>query len=769
MTLDDQRWITLRGDPITGRSPTQLIVMNDAEMTREQFAGVQKAVRSFFEAVAVTPHPNGYHLHRRELSDGTRIRMESNLGVRKVMVWPTNSTSKREPRPPLRGFVIIPLGLAGHDMAGLDKSTLTRLKSGVWGPWVRPYAPRNEKEYLPYLVGRVRSRPPGGVDVVSDDLFHDVYSVANGVHKNAVPFAGMHGLNIAGGVPVVFQNKAIVFVTSDAVAYIGGEPLAVQTPYQFTPAPHFDPYAAAFRFDAGPELVRSGLPAETSCKVRYLAYNKWEVGLVEVWRGTVPLTDSGTHIGTPIEALSYIPAPAPMQDMNSFVTTSGSPRSTPITTPNEVPSVGWLYHGGFEGYMLSGGWQAGSMTAHEVRVYDHAFSDAQTLQINEADSISIDRAVTVDSEQHRYIGSYKGSWPVEGIGFGGWFYTNGGPPAYVAQFTGYYDGHVSTVGDTYGIYATYLETVGELTHLDTSYCTVTLADLPKKLYDVSVTRSHHEISGWAQEFDTRYMYYGEYIEFTAAPTPTTVMMIPGTGGYLPFTTDAKAEHQITHAVVAEAVDYLYCDHANEVYIWIEAQVSSDATDERDETGTSSVVIKAVVRFNGGSTETVLYQQSYSTPRTFALMRPPGIDFDAIAYDGTVIPFQYHPIPQPAPIFAPLWREQGMCPYVVYTTKEEHTASPSPVTPRFATHLRLQLVRTDRGFLADPPILADVVQFSPYMCEQLLTNYGAETGLIFAAFEATPTVIKFTSPDPALFSNVGAPIDDANQFAKFYRT
>lgn len=91
MTTLNRNFLTFGGEPITGRAPTNIRVYSQEglELSDDQRAMVEHAYKLFCDAVLVSANPNGYHLQNRQLPDGTRIRMESNSGMDRVMVWPT--------------------------------------------------------------------------------------------------------------------------------------------------------------------------------------------------------------------------------------------------------------------------------------------------------------------------------------------------------------------------------------------------------------------------------------------------------------------------------------------------------------------------------------------------------------------------------------------------------------------------------------------------------------------------------------------------------
>lgn len=89
MSLRNQNWITFGGEPVTGRTPTQVRVhapVPGQTMTPEQAGFVAHAYKLFCDAVNVSAFPDGYHVQNRKAPDGTTVRMESVNGVHRVFL-----------------------------------------------------------------------------------------------------------------------------------------------------------------------------------------------------------------------------------------------------------------------------------------------------------------------------------------------------------------------------------------------------------------------------------------------------------------------------------------------------------------------------------------------------------------------------------------------------------------------------------------------------------------------------------------------------------
>lgn len=82
--LIDQNWIGLGGTPVTGRIPTQLIMM-EGTLTPARYAQVAHAYQLF--CMGKLTSITDYFVANRVLLDGTRVRCESMQGRDRVFVW----------------------------------------------------------------------------------------------------------------------------------------------------------------------------------------------------------------------------------------------------------------------------------------------------------------------------------------------------------------------------------------------------------------------------------------------------------------------------------------------------------------------------------------------------------------------------------------------------------------------------------------------------------------------------------------------------------
>ena len=87
MSLVNQNWIGLDGEPVTGRIPPRLRIMNGVQPNQQQMGMIAHHYKLLTYTTKVSVAP--FLIQERHLTDGTRIRMVSNHGTDTVMVWPT--------------------------------------------------------------------------------------------------------------------------------------------------------------------------------------------------------------------------------------------------------------------------------------------------------------------------------------------------------------------------------------------------------------------------------------------------------------------------------------------------------------------------------------------------------------------------------------------------------------------------------------------------------------------------------------------------------
>jgi hypothetical protein len=94
MSLVNQNWIGLHGEPVTGRIPPRMLVMNGVQPNPQQMSMIAHHYKllTYMMKVSVIP----FLIQERALTDGTRIRMVSSYGTDTVMVWPTGGSNEAD-------------------------------------------------------------------------------------------------------------------------------------------------------------------------------------------------------------------------------------------------------------------------------------------------------------------------------------------------------------------------------------------------------------------------------------------------------------------------------------------------------------------------------------------------------------------------------------------------------------------------------------------------------------------------------------------------
>lgn len=170
-------FITFDGESIPGRVPPRLIV-RDNPMINDQHNAVKHLYQEFARHNGLSLA--GYHVNEARLSDGTRVRMESNNGVDRVTVWPGRSGYETlyDIRP-LAFFASLdaPLGVAPTEVGGapvvvhtLDSVTrpVSRwanppLKDDQSSQYTMQFAHHDRAGYG-YSAPELRKALPGNVD-----------------------------------------------------------------------------------------------------------------------------------------------------------------------------------------------------------------------------------------------------------------------------------------------------------------------------------------------------------------------------------------------------------------------------------------------------------------------------------------------------------------------------------------------------------------------------------------------------------------------------
>lgn len=128
MTLRNQHWIGFNGEPLTGRTPPELLVYGP-DLTGPQRGEVFHIYKRFTDACLVAV--GDYQARRATLADGSRVRCTSFMGRDVVEVWTKGVDGEKL----LGGFICRPTSGVG------DGGTWEYEGPARW--WGKPFTPEN--------------------------------------------------------------------------------------------------------------------------------------------------------------------------------------------------------------------------------------------------------------------------------------------------------------------------------------------------------------------------------------------------------------------------------------------------------------------------------------------------------------------------------------------------------------------------------------------------------------------------------------------------
>lgn len=807
MKLNDPNTIDFDGTPVTGRVPPKLRVEGGRELTQQQAGAVMHAYKLFRDAARVSI--TDYQVQNRVLSDGTRVRLESIQDQDTVYVWPPESSGGYT--DVFRGFVVSPIKVSGYTMpAALDKNFLCYIHQDTkWKPFIAPYKPGEKRKDLGYIVTatpfvggpskrapRYRGRPVMNVDCytgkrvgrcepVSDAQFNDVFSVYQKImYLNAVPVKGFVSAP-SDAMPLPFRvtrtsgvrtwqeydalfllNHQIIAVAEDLTdtdSDLDTTEVIQQVVYSFND--FFVPILSGLSFKAGVELKGGYGPADAaSYKTRYIGYNKLVTGAVQIWNAVKTLSITAPFASTALEATSQLNVPGAVNSSDGWTYTvandSWFPPRFMVLSGAQKQFNYLMQRTAYLTFVFSGYVQYNDVVARpgESSIYRYTFEKTHSLPesvtLNEAEAIAITRSVEINLEYTTGTANYYGVWPNGTISTS----NNASPYGLADPSPGrnYYSGDIAT-------WALICTDNGEtVDQTDDTEHTVTVPLIASKIVDLTVNRVVTGRAGGTQLFTQIGTYpNGVYL------WDNNQLVVPRSGSG--YTTSAYHASIIpvfaTHDLIGYTRDYFYADRENQVFAYLECEIRSSAVSEFSRLGTSSITVRTVIEAFGSTHKTTITGVSSSSGTTSRYMpttMPWGINWGVSS-----MATNYHDVPRIDPIYAPIWQEQGLCPWISYTVAGEIAP------PRLDCHFRMQFFRTVRLIdEPDVPSLPNVIQFAPYLMEQMIGHYWLtinEFRDVFDALEAAPIIVKLTIPDATLFSNIGAPVSDVQDYAKFYRT
>jgi hypothetical protein len=766
MRLHEPNITSFKGDPLTGVVPPQLIVYgNDGRLTPQQFGEVAHAYKLFRDALRTSM--GDYLTQHRTLADGTRIRMTSNSGLDYVYVWPTGGGTILYV---FRGFVLAPKPVDVATLAeALDKDILAFVDdTNKWDKFMAPYPIGTKREALPYTVtdiawegGPAHVSKPGytvwanksirGVHPVGDAKFNDVYAAhGSSLYHDGVKVRSF-GVGTS-GLPVVAVDSGaykVTFVGDDNVSGVAAtDPPTFVHAYRWTD--YFAPITSGIMFSPGVDLIEG-----TPVKASFLGYNKVSTGAVQIWNATATLAQDDPFLASVAEVFTQLDIPAALNSDDGGTTITIAPITRPIANPDALISdFGYAGIGPVcTGPIMSGPTSTGGSATK--RTLNVSYSDPLAFSINDAQQVTIARTVNVFTEATVSSSTIHGSW---GESEKLWGYPNS-PDVVYGRFPASFGSGDLYPGDPYGLVQT--ADIILVTHTDDSTCSVDVPGAPQRIWDVTVEHAFDEDSEGINEYppDNPPSIGQQLNPSNPGTKPSTYTVVPS----WPRRTEGRSVNTSleTHTIAGTARDYFYFDRTNEVFGWIETEIASSSSKVDDNPVTGSSSVRVTLRFTGrGANYTRdLYNESFGIPFVLTTTAPWAWLTGA----------QYHQPPRPAPIFSPTWQEQGMCPYIAYTTSSE------PVQ-RIAMFFRLQCLKTDVPADYEPTLFPDTTEFKAYMFEQLIGFYAGALGAggattlaeIFTAVLGAPIVLHYTDPAD-LFDNIFNPLDEATQYANLYRT
>lgn len=792
MTLFNQGWMTLGGEPVTGRAPTQAVFYAPPgiEPSQQQRGAVAHAYKLFCDAVRNSALPEGFHVQHRTLMDGTRVQMNSNLGRHTVQVWVSGGT-----KPPefYCGFAIVPLLAGEATVTWPDKMTLLRyaLPTTEWKMWVSPYRPGRATSTPTYFVDSIRSNRMRPVVINADVNYgRDVYCFANGhLFLNAVP----HGKVPETGTyfPVVLRQppdaapelpKRVYFTIGSTQLQRIASATVIDTLFDWDPT-----------FASGARLFQGGTRYKhVDERAEFLTLGLTTAGALQVRRAELTLARSSPWFTSTGELASQINVPGLLFSSSGYNSTADIvPTDTiyPLQDAN-AKVCGWIYPGkplgspspdsSFSHNVYGADLSAGSAISHYY--YTRSLSAVDSVTLFSGIIAACDRDVTINAEFTTGNVLWENTWSA------GRVWTASATPS-EGEYSdySYYQvpaADISSPSINLGtpVNLATQEIGGELTESDTSTSLTTLST-GETLFDTTTTHSvtHKEINAVERYPLAPYSTYAvgsrEYYHdagggiFEPRWTGWDGFVYPLQG----IRPDLIRETRIEQIDVAgTARDYVFFDKENEVYVWFESTMSGHSTQTYTRVGSTisestsgslsvSITLKASSPAGEFSGTTRVFSSAVAC--TANLISPPGISQEGVNR------VWKHVSPLMAyPIFVPLWMEQGGCPHIAYSTAEENAAAaaitPTPQLARFLASFRLQISLMSRvGDIV--PIEGATTTYAPMM-EQLIGHHFA--GIYYPSFgsiENEPFTLNASYPGPTVHTDIG--ITGANPHSELFRT
>lgn len=785
MTIFNQGWITLGGEPVTGRAPTQVLFHAEpgVEASPQQRGAVAHAYKLFCDAVKNSPFPDGYHIQHRTFPDGTKVQMTSNLNRHEVHVWIAGTANRT---PIYRGFVIKPRSVGGAALAWVGFTTLLRNLGASWTKWRTGYRPGGSGSAPTFFVD---DRSTQKISTQSDAKYRDVYALSRGVlYKNAERLAKF----VADGRPVVLHRtdpfetpKAQYFATTDGGA-ISRRNDAGTADALYAWAPLFLSPGRTYEVGARPQTE----------SLQLLALNVTSANAFQTKRQVATLLRAAPWLSVTSVADQQTDVPSPLFSSSGYTSVSTFTPSNPFFSPkhDDARTTYWIY----PTYVYTPEMAMAGVVPPMLGPIGtlHGGGYAATTPLDRA---TYNKALTSGEPPHRLYpdieARYSRSTSIDMIieqGFTNWWNTHSGgaiwtadsQPGPVDVAAGYTYFRRPTGGpDSAGIFdgaqinSMMTETGGALAEHDISTSQTELDKLGIIYFATTDhTVNHRAATGSESRRNEPVAISGGGSSISQLIPGTTDPFTESHGELLDWTSLRPVDlsswpdvHRETRTdtlnVSGYAKDFLFSDTENGVYVFFKTEITGtwlkqysveDGHETLSESGSLTATITLMMETPFGNFT--------GTVRTLDLGTYPTANFRA----ATDIP--EHPTliwryvsPQLAfPIFAPKWQGQGSCPHIAYTTLDE-----APVQRALAS-FRVQVLLLARPPFYPVPEVLDALTMRIPMGEGLIAAHFP--GLYFgtaANLETEAFVLNASHPGTDVHGDVG--ITGGSPRSEFYRT
>lgn len=787
MTLVNPHWYAIGGEVMSGKPPPTLTVNAPpgVMLSAEQLTGVIHAHKLFCDAIRVSIDPDMLHVDFCLLPDGTQIQLTSIRGAHEVSVWPSGG---QRVEPPYRGFVIRPIRTDNPAFSFPKNNVLLHCvpdeaEALHWEQWLSPYRIGKDEVQIEYFVDTERKVYDESVAPRADARYFDTYTRdGEKIYRNAEKEVY---LTVPAGTRVPVRAKSI-----DGVAWFSmGESELQRIVFDPPNPPTLSPLWS--RTEIEPPFVglltySGGRPTEN--KIEYIGYNVRETTWDTRRRALGLLTAAPWVTGAMIFVQYY--RLTPFFPTGGWVSDSYEIPTLAPLRPNTDPESYWLGTGNTSGKMY-----ATDISSPESRTqldYVKLLTDSSTVPMFDDISATVRREVNLDAHRTNGIVTWWNEWA------GGTMWTAsiegevvGEPPDVYINWEGYtyIQGPRSpspnspsiTTGTRYNINVQ--EGGGDLKLDETAVAEILMTSPESRIKTIFRTESIRNLDQIESTHDKR-VWIGVDDGYAGA-------LSDNNGHYVPegfhvadeWTNISESFDNFTETTTFNCVsrDYLLADTVSHVYVYIEGvlvgshvrHVDYDTPSNDSSVSAWTLQIYLVAEFADQEVRRLIKTATGPEALDAKLLVPGDI---TQTFANRVI--RYSSPTGAIPIFAPLWFDQGACPYIAYTTKAELEQELPDGTPeivrkqlkKFLLSLRFRLLVSSRPLFADPaPMSAvDLVLYVP-MLEQMFGAVweGISFYKLVEILESDRFTVNIAFPDEDVHAKIG--IADANPESRYYRT